>query len=199
MLGCAGLVAAHAGALTVTVTAGKPGPHALTDWDRRCGFRQGDDVVGERRREDEDALALLGALPVWLDFLDHQYGPSPAEVDLATALEAAVAGADVVASPLGLFHEDHVMTAAACFALARTRPATAWVVYEDAVYRPVVGRTDAALATLRRDGFVLTEVDVAEAANKKAAIARYTSQVRGLGDLLVDAYRPERYWSLAVR
>ena len=192
-------MAAHPGALVLTVTAGRPGPHPLTDWDRRCGFEQDDDVIGARRREDEEAVALLGARPVWFDFLDRQYGPSPAQSDLVEALEPAIAGAGLVASPLGLFHEDHVMTAAACFAIARAKPETSWLVYEDAIYRPVAGRTDAALAALREDcGFVLTELEVGEAANKKAAVACYTSQLRGLGDLLADAYRPERYWSLAV-
>ena len=170
----------------------------MTDWDRRCGFEDGDDVVGARRREDEQALAMLGARPVWLEFLDHQYGPPPADGELVTALEATIDSAGLLASPLGLFHEDHVMTATACFELARAKRDIRWIVYEDAIYRPVVGRTDAALAMLRGDGFVLTDIDVPEAASKKTAIDRYPSQLLGLGDLLADAYRPERYWSLEV-
>jgi LmbE family N-acetylglucosaminyl deacetylase len=199
VLGCAALVAAHPGAVVVTVTAGRPGPHALTDWDRRCGFAQGDDVVGARRGEDQAALALLGARPVWLDFLDRQYGASPSHADLVAAIGRAVEDAAMVASPLGLFHEDHLLTAGACFDVARARRDVRWVVYEDAIYRPVAGRTDQALAALRADGFVLRDVTYPEAPAKGEAIRRYPSQLRGLADLLADAYRPERYWSLNVK
>lgn len=196
MLGCAGLVAAHPGAAVVTVTAAKPGPHPLTDWDRRCGFHQGDDVVAARRREDEAALSLLGARPVWLEFLDAQYGPPPRHDELVSALEGVVDGAAAVASPLGLFHGDHLMTARACFELAHARRGVAWTVYEDAIYRPVAGRTAQALAVLRKQGFALREVHYPEPPAKRQAIECYASQVKGLSDLLADAYRPERYWSL---
>lgn len=200
MLGCAGLVAAHPGALVVTVTAGRPGPHPLTDWDRVCGFQDGDDVVGARRVEDDAALSLLGARPRWLEFLDHQYGPPPPHGQLVAAVLDAIDGADVVASPLGLFHEDHVLTAAACFEVARgLMLRTRWVVYEDAIYRAVAGRTEHALAELRNDGLVLRETAFAEPAKKGTAVRAYPSQVRGLGSLLDDAYRPERYWELDVR
>ena len=200
MLGCAGLVAEHPGALVVTVTAARPGPHPLTDWDRMCGFREGDDVVGARRLEDEAALGTLDARPAWLDFLDHQYGPPPPHEQLVAAILGATKGAEVVASPLGLFHEDHVLTATACFDVARrVVPRIRWLVYEDAIYRAVAGRTEHALAALRNDGFVLHETAFAEPAQKAAAIQAYPSQVRGLGGLLDDAYRPERYWELNVR
>ena len=49
---------------------------------RRAGFGPGDDVVGERRREDAAALAVLGAVPRWLDFPDPQYGERPARAVL---------------------------------------------------------------------------------------------------------------------
>src|ERR1051326_50105 len=72
-LGCADLVAAHASAVVVTVVAGRPGPHELTGWRRRCGFGPDDGVVGARREEDAAAVRVLGASPVWLEFLDRQY------------------------------------------------------------------------------------------------------------------------------
>lgn len=184
----------------MTVTAGRPGPHPLTDWDRQCGFGEGDDVVGARRREDEAALRLLGARPSWLEFLDHQYGPPPPPGELVAAIAEAVAGAEVVASPLGLFHEDHLMTARACYQVARkTRPPGGWFVYEDVIYRPVPGRTEQALSALRNDGFLLRDATFAEPAAKAAAVTAYPSQVRGLGRQMEDAERPERYWELAVR
>jgi len=199
VLGCAGVVAANPGALVVTVTAGRPAPHPLTDWDRKCGFGEGDDVVGARRKEDEAALRLLGARPRWLEFLDHQYGPAPASEAVVKAIAEAIEGADVVASPLGLFHEDHVLTARACSKVARhTVPLVRWLIYEDAIYRDTPGRTEDALRDLRNDGFVPRDATFPEPAEKVKAMLCYPSQVRGLGRLLDDAYRPEHYWELAV-
>jgi len=184
----------------VTVTAGRPGPHPLTEWDRQCGFQEGEDVVGARRQEDEAALKLLRAHPGWLDFLDRQYGPSPPQQELVSAITGATRGADVVASPLGLHHPDHLITARACFEVARkATPPGGWFLYEDVIYRPVAGRTEHALAALENDGFVLREASFEEPSAKAAAVAAYTSQVRGLGAQLDDASRPERYWRLSVR
>src|SRR3954469_18908439 len=77
VLSCGELLAGHPGACLVTVFAGRPGPMALTGWDRDCGFSAGDDVVGARRAEDRAACEVLGATAVWLDFLDAQYGNAP--------------------------------------------------------------------------------------------------------------------------
>ena len=182
------------------MTAGRPGPHQLTAWDRQCGFKQGDDAVGARRQEDEAALKLLGARPRWLDFLDRQYGPSPPHEELVAAIKEVIDGAEVVASPVGLFHPDHLMTTRACFEVARqTRSRGGWFLYEDVIYRPVAGRTEHAIAALENDGFVLQEATFPEPAAKAAAVAAYTSQVRGLRDQIDDASRPERYWRLDVR
>jgi len=52
---------------------------------------------------------------------------------------------------------------------------------------------------LRNDGFVPRAATFPEPREKLQAIRCYASQVRGLGRLLEDAYRPERYWELAVR
>jgi LmbE family N-acetylglucosaminyl deacetylase len=192
-LGCAGLVVRHPGAMVATVTAGRPGPHTLTHWDRRCGFGEGDDVVGVRRKEDRAALSILGASPVWLDFLDRQYAPvaDPGEVALAVEHLLTETAPDVVAMPLGLSHPDHLMTAAACREVARRRNEVRWIVYEDAIYRPLVRERLA-------EGFELRDVEVptVDPQRKRDAIACYATQVRGLGDLLVDAYEPERYWML---
>jgi LmbE family N-acetylglucosaminyl deacetylase len=203
VLGCADLVSAHPGAIVVTVTAGKPPPHALTDWDGRCGFAEGDDVIGARRNEDQAALKHLGARPLWLDFLDRQYmgGETPARFDVATAIEEALrdGAADIVASPLGLGHPDHLVTAAACFDVARRMREVTWVLYEDAIYRRNEELAAETLARLSADGFVLEPMQVAEGAHKRAAVESYGSQVKGLGDLLDDAFRPERYWNVVAR
>lgn len=200
VLGCANLVSAHQGARVVTVTAGVPPPHPLTGWDAACGFGEADDVVGARRREDQAALALLGATPIWLDFLDRQYaqGASPDPSGVASALADILEGrqAGLVASPLGLQHPDHLATAAACYLVARRMPSLPWLIYEDAIYRRDAGATDQAMHDLDEAGFTLERIDVPSAACKNEAVARYASQLKGLGDLVQDAARPERYWVL---
>src|SRR5437879_1517431 len=63
------------GAPALTVFAGAPDtyPEPMTWWDQLAGFSRGDDPLIARRREDADALDALGAKPVWLDFIEHQY------------------------------------------------------------------------------------------------------------------------------
>jgi LmbE family N-acetylglucosaminyl deacetylase len=199
VLGCSDLVAAHPGALVVTVTAGRPGPHELTDWDRQCGFGPGEDVIRARREEDAAALRQLGATPVWLDFLDRQYSPdwsSPDPGQVATALRPVVADAGLVASPLGMLHPDHVAVARACYEVARTLPDLPWVIYEDAIYRARPGATAEAITRMGALGLALTDVQVAPDSRKRSAVELYTSQLKGLGELVLDANQPERYWTL---
>jgi LmbE family N-acetylglucosaminyl deacetylase len=198
-LGCADLVAGYPGALVVTVVAGRPGPHELTDWDGRCGFGPDDDVMGARRLEDDAALRHLGGIPVWLDFLDRQYADhssSPDPDGVAEAIRPLIDDAGVVASPLGLLHPDHVAVAAGCFQVARSLPSLPWIVYEDAIYRATPGASDAATAQLRDAGLYLEPFEIAPATRKREAIESYVSQLKGLGDLVLDAYEPERYWTL---
>ena len=193
VLGCAGLVVAHPGALVVTVAAGRPGPHPLTDWDRACGFVDGDDVVGARRDEDQAALGCFGARPQWLAYLDCQYAPVASHFEVADAIDCVLSQrrADHVAMPLGLSHPDHVMTAAACRHVARRKPGLGWIVYEDVIYRRLVAERTAESFTLRDLAVPLVDI-----ARKRQAIERYPSQLMGLRDLWLDALEPERYWML---
>jgi LmbE family N-acetylglucosaminyl deacetylase len=198
-LGCAGLVAAYPGALVVTVIAGRPGPHELTDWDRRCGFGPEDDVMGARRLEDSAAIQRLGGRPLWLDFLDRQYSrgwssPDPSEV--ADAIRPLLNDAGLVASPLGLEHPDHLAVAAGCFELARSLPSLPWILYEDAIYRATPGLLEAAAAKLRSAGLYLEPFEIPPTEHKRESIDCYASQLIGLDELVRDAYEPERYWSL---
>ena len=136
---CGALLAAHPGATVLSIFAGDPpADQPLTPWDRDCGFAPGDDVMAMRRAEDAEALALLGATPLWLDFLDAQYGATPSVETLASALRMSIAqiAPDTLFIPLGLFHSDHVLThRAALQALTGLR--VVCYAYEDALYRTV--------------------------------------------------------------
>ncbi|MGH3745702.1 MAG: PIG-L family deacetylase, partial [Mycobacteriales bacterium] len=107
VLSCGRLLAANPGSVVVTVLAGSPPDGLFVDWDRRGGFRPGDDVIAQRRREDRRALRLLRARPVWLEFRDDAYRDEPLDAaavrrqvtDVVESLDPSL-----VAVPLGIRH-----------------------------------------------------------------------------------------------
>jgi LmbE family N-acetylglucosaminyl deacetylase len=208
VLSCGELIAAHPGALVVTVMAGRPDPYPrpLPEWDVQSRFAVGDDVVGTRRAEDTAALAALGARCRWLDYLDQQYAPGarPLVRDLASVLADVVAssGCDAVVSPLGIVHPDHVLTATASFQLARQLPHLTWLVYADTPYKTAhPSQLDTRLASLREAGLALTDTEpprIHGDARKQVAIECYATQLNAPMNWN-DALLPERYWSLAPR
>lgn len=204
---CGRLLASHPGTAVATVFAGAPPPRApLTEWDRACGFAPGDDVIGARRIEDREALALLEATPIWLDFSDRQYGASVASADLIEPLDRLFARTSPAAVffPLGLFHSDHVLVHEAALALPDRRRGMPWFAYEDALYRRIPGALDERVAALeaagrapRRVHFLAAPV---AAARKRAAVACYRSQLAALATPgrpgHEDLHAPEGYWRI---
>jgi LmbE family N-acetylglucosaminyl deacetylase len=65
--------------------------------------------MANRRREDIEALSVLGATHRHLDFLDSQYGFELDTAELAKQLTALIDELDpeLVAIPLGVAHPDH--------------------------------------------------------------------------------------------
>src|SRR5262245_26210077 len=163
VLGCGELLAGHPGAEVVTVFAASPLADApLTPWDEAAGFQSGDAVMDARRSEDRAALAVLGANPVWLEFRDAQYGPSPAPEEVARALDAALRRTRSVFIPLGLVHPDHQLTHAASLLVLRRRPDLEWFAYEDAIYRRLSGDpVGERVRALAEAGFVPTPASLA--------------------------------------
>jgi LmbE family N-acetylglucosaminyl deacetylase len=204
VFGCSALLAAYAGAVTITVFAGRPPASApLPPWDEAGGFRAGDDVVGARRVEDRAALRVFGARPLWLPFLDAQYGDSPGVAAIVPALESALTALDstTVCIPLGLFHSDHVLTHTAALAVLRRHPTWQWVAYEEPMYRRVSGALADRLATLRHAGIAATPLgSLPSSTRKRDAMRCYASQLRALAAPgrpgFADALGPERYWAL---
>ena len=92
----------------VTVFAGDPDSMLKAgDWDSRAGFRTVGEAAGARREEDALACADVGARPVWLPFVDHQYPPDDDDAVWA-ALADALDGAETVLVPaFPLIHPDH--------------------------------------------------------------------------------------------
>jgi LmbE family N-acetylglucosaminyl deacetylase len=202
--------------LVATVFAGRPSPDVPhTEWDRAGGFAPSADVVGARREEDRQALIQLGATPVWLPFLDSQYGASPSVGRIASSLARQVRRwqPSLVLFPLGLFHSDHHLVRDAVLALMHRRSprrhgvgsrTALWLAYEDALYRSIPGLRDGAVARLRRGGWTPRPFTYAGSTRcqqrKCAAVACYASQLRALatpGRLgHRDALAAEAYWRL---
>jgi LmbE family N-acetylglucosaminyl deacetylase len=208
VLSCGDALAAHSGAVVVTAFAGHPDTYPdLTSWDARAGFEQGADVVAARRAEDAAALAILGATPHWLDFPDPQYGERPSRSVLAEALMQSLTALTpaTVMVPVGLFHDDHILTSDAALDVLRGRPELPWFVYADAIYRRVPQLLDERLALLRAAGFEIRPVETPggpTSDRKRRAVACYRSQVMALERSwdggVSDAYEPEQLWQITA-
>ena len=208
VLACGERLAAKPGAVVITVLAGRPpSTTPVTAWDAAAGFRNGDDVMGERRAEDAAALRVLGATPVWLDFLDAQYGPAPDLSTITAALDAALGATapTAVLIPLGLFHSDHELVHVAALACARAPTARRWIAYEEAMYRRLPDARARRFEALRAAGVELEREPTAShraTAVKRRAISCYRSQLRALQSPgrpgWHDALEPECYWRLRL-
>jgi LmbE family N-acetylglucosaminyl deacetylase len=211
---CGELLSLSPDAVVITVCAGGPTERgSVTSWDAAAGFTAGDDVMVVRRREDAQALSLLHATPVWLEFRDTQYRHTPGDHPSAAAVADAVEGVvrryeiETVLFPAGLFHDDHRLTHEAALLLRARHPAHCWLIYADALYRCIPGLLEARVKALHDLGLtpqpVSCHADHRAAEVKQQAVQCYRSQLRALstpGRLgHADALAEERYWMLQDR
>ncbi|KVE29379.1 GlcNAc-PI de-N-acetylase [Burkholderia singularis] len=203
---CGQWLAQAPGSVVVTVFAGIPPPGtAAPPWDRRAGFATADEAMRARRDEDRRALARLGARPVWLDFLDDQYGVPAPTMSIAACIGAVIdahPGFGVLA-PAGLFHRDHVRVQYAALSLLRDSAQTrTWRFFEDAPYRRIRGLMATRIAAWRECGWIAHPVAAPvyhadSLTAKAAAIDSYASQIALFEPhALVDLHQPETYWRL---
>lgn len=208
VFGCGNLLIACPGSVVCTVFAGAPAEPVRTPWDEAAGFADSGEAMRVRRQEDERALALCGARPVWLDFLDAQYGATPTVEAVADALATQFSRfyGCVPVCPLGLWHSDHVLVGAAWRLLVRTRRLPSCIAYEDAIYRAMPGvlhggfeRLDAERlrASPLKPRFAAAQSRGRVGALKRRAIDAYKSQLRALEPLSPDVHRAEHYWRVA--
>jgi LmbE family N-acetylglucosaminyl deacetylase len=211
-LSCGQLLAAIPDSHVVTVfSSGPTSVRPLPEWDRLSGFFQpGDDVMGQRAIEDDDALAVVGAHGHRLGFWDEQYRQGPpgrlarlrpgavraarARVD-DPAIEASVfeklaqlvdeLGLSTWLVPLGLWHGDHKKTARACLRLVEQFPRARWLAYEELPYRlELPDQVAERRAYLRSQGFDLVPVvapALPDVSPKRAMVGCYRSQLPCLG------------------
>jgi LmbE family N-acetylglucosaminyl deacetylase len=206
------LLARHPGSTALTVFAGPPAvyPDPPSDWDALGGFARGDDVVALRRDEDAAALAVLGAVPRWLEFADHQYVDA---AERASAQEVAVALGEAlhdlaptaVFVPFGLGNPDHDTTHQAARLVLDDFPDLKWYCYEDQGYKHVPGLLAWRISGLFRAGWWPTPAVVPlddDLDRKRQALLAYASQIPPLRrdhllDERLDAHVPEQHWRLA--
>lgn len=216
VLGAAHLIASYPGTLVITVFAGEPPryPTEPTSWDACGGFVAGDDVVTIRRQEDLAAMDLLGAVPRWLDFADHQYlkrADRPRAEEVAVGLRPIIEEATPTAVflPMGLANPDHGVSHEAGLIVRDEVLASggtqAWFCYEDSGYKHIPGILAWRVAKLFRSGLWPTPAVVPirpDMEAKRAAVAMYKSQIPPLRrdhflDERLSANVPEQYWRLA--
>lgn len=207
VLSCGDILSARPAATVVTVFAGTPpDPDVLTDWDGASGFSSAGQAMQSRRQEDRAALRVLGATPVWLDFLDSQYGDSPPASVVASALSEVLDARRpaAVLYPAGLFHSDHVLVHKALLQIAPSYPQMTWLMYEEASYRCVAGLLQGRLQALLNEGWQATPVpdSSSQGQGKRAALQCYASQLQALQAVVrngySDAFAAERYWALQL-
>lgn len=188
----------------VTVFAGMPltPERVKTPYDLKCGFKNAQDAVAQRQRENDAALALLEATAIDLDFPDSQYKNSVTDVtvdDILVKLQKIVDSGDYeyILAPLGLGHPDHIKVTDAVLKLDTKLPLYLW---EDLPLRVVepekvparlskVFNHDLPLDKLWQTGTTNDKI-----AKKIRAMLCYKSQIyTGILDPYL-MYVPERFW-----
>jgi LmbE family N-acetylglucosaminyl deacetylase len=213
---CGALLASCPECTVVTVFAGLPADRRqITDWDARCGFANAGEAIAARRREDETALAALGAQPVWLGFRDSQYGDTPTPQGVGAELRRILRRRTEapLLLPLGLFHSDHLLAHEASLFAAAGLAEMPLLAYEDAPYRGMKGMLHRRLCELAQRRITATPTDPLSLlqptrspadsrealVRKRVAVAAYASQLRGFGEGgYDDLWRPERFWTLEL-
>jgi len=214
-LSCAFFVAANPGSIVTTVFAGGPSAVSpLTSWDMACRyFNDGDDVISQRRHEDEQSASLLGARTEQLAFWDAQYrydhygynGPEGTALvaDVTRELERVEAAHPVDAwlIPLGVCHDDHRVVAAACLDFVVAHGIDCYVYEELPYYKERATEVAAQVHRLESRGFLLVVDDSLriprDRSLNRAAVRCHRSQRAALGWRVRRAeYEEEHIWHL---
>jgi LmbE family N-acetylglucosaminyl deacetylase len=126
-------IAGRPDCVVATVLAGTPPTKSvLTNYDAVTGFKSAAEAMEARRAEDVEAMSVLQAKAVHLDFLDSQYGVKLKTAAVVKQLGELIEELDpeLVLAPLGLVHPDHIGVREAVIEAMSDRTAPLWL-YED--------------------------------------------------------------------
>jgi LmbE family N-acetylglucosaminyl deacetylase len=158
VLSCGQFLAGRPEVTVATVFAGTPSTKSvLTAYDAKAGFTSAAEAMEARRSEDREAMSVLQARAVHLDFVDSQYGGKLKLSALVKELEELIDELDpeFVVGPLGLVHSDHETVRDAVLEASREATRPVWL-YEDLPYRVAAPEAvPAALDDLRGRGYEL--------------------------------------------
>lgn len=186
----------------VTVYGGFPvnAEHLTTAYDVKCGFKNAEDAVAQRQRENDQALALLEATAINLDFVDSQYEsqhqPAPHLSEMIEKLQEIVNGYnyEFIMAPLGMGHPDHVKVTDAVIRLQTDIPIYLWEDLPIRVVEPTLVPPRLELLSLTLDKLMTPSTTGDKMAKKIRSMLCYRSQVHiGIIDPYL-IYVPERFW-----
>lgn len=98
----------------ITVFGGAPKPKQKTPYDIKCGFDNSTIANYARKIEDINALKILKANPIHLDFIDGQYRDNELDSFMFEDLEDILLkqieenNYEFIIAPLGIGHPDHL-------------------------------------------------------------------------------------------
>ena len=108
-----------------------PTTDVLTSYDLSCGFKSAAEAMTVRRAEDIEAMSVLQAKAVHLDFTDGQYDSRPDPDEVVGRLRELIdeINPEFIVGPLGLVHPDHEVVRDALLEAVKSSEAL-WL-YED--------------------------------------------------------------------
>jgi LmbE family N-acetylglucosaminyl deacetylase len=203
VLSCGQFLGGRPEVTVATVFAGTPSTKSvLTAYDAKTGFKSAAEAVEARRAEDMEAMSVLQARAVHLDFVDSQYGGKLKASGVVKRLQELIdeIHPEFVVGPLGLVHRDHGAVRDAVLEATSDATRPVWL-YEDLPYRVAAPEAvPAALDALCGRGYELNLgfIGTGPIDKKMDALWCYRSQM-GLPEfsnrheLLVG----ERFWNVS--
>jgi LmbE family N-acetylglucosaminyl deacetylase len=188
--------------VVLTVLAGMPkASSVLTVYDQLSGFKSAREALEARTAENAEALALLGARPHNLGFMDSQYGKPASREGIAKCIRLAIREHDpeLVIGPLGIGHPDHELVREALLDAALGLSRSLWL-YEDTptrVLRPELVPDALEALRARQMSVELGFVGDGPLAQKSAALWSYRSQLP-LFENHHTLLCPERFWNVKL-
>jgi LmbE family N-acetylglucosaminyl deacetylase len=203
VLGAGQFIAGRPDCVVATVFAGTPSKRSLvTPYDAACGFNSSMEAIESRRFEDYEAMSVLQADSVHLDFLDSQYGERfnfEAAVERLGKLIGDI-DPEFVVAPLGLVHPDHVAVRNVVLVAMRGRKMPLWLMEDLPARVQHPESVPEALDALKAHGYELELgfIGTGPLASKMDALWSYRSQMHlpefeNRHELLVG----ERFWRVS--